>query len=232
MPSKIASGPRSGRTCSRISAAFSASAREATIRAPFSTKAASGKPAASPAPASTTTSSPSFVERRQRGGDDGDPPLALQGVLQDGRDHPPAPHHRSSPSAGTCRRGCGRRTVLSMRADGGPELVRRAARAPGRRPARACTGASSRRRSPRARCAGAFFSGLSARSVRPSSMARISSRIAIIASQKRSSSAFDSLSVGSIISVPGTGKRHRRGVEAVVHQPLGDVLDLDARACP
>jgi hypothetical protein len=30
-------------------------------------------------------------------------------------------------------------------------------------------------------------------------------RIAIIASQKRSSSAFDSLSVGSIISVPGIG---------------------------
>ena len=30
--------------------------------------------------------------------------------------------------------------------------------------------------------------------------------MAIIASQKRSSSAFDSLSVGSIISVPATGK--------------------------
>ena len=37
-------------------------------------------------------------------------------------------------------------------------------------------------------------------------MAAISSRIAIIASQKRSSSALDSLSVGSIISVPATGK--------------------------
>ena len=53
---------------------------------------------------------------------------------------------------------------------------------------------------------GAFLSGLSSRSARPSSIARISSRIAIIASQKRSSSAFDSLSVGSIISVPATGK--------------------------
>jgi hypothetical protein len=53
---------------------------------------------------------------------------------------------------------------------------------------------------------GAFLSGLSARSIIPSSISRASSRIAIIASQKRSSSAFGSLSVGSIISVPATGK--------------------------
>ena len=39
----------------------------------------------------------------------------------------------------------------------------------------------------------------------PDSISLISSRIAIIASQKRSSSAFDSLSVGSIMRVPGTG---------------------------
>jgi hypothetical protein len=31
------------------------------------------------------------------------------------------------------------------------------------------------------------------------------------------------------MSVPATGKRHRRRVEAVVHEALGDVLDLDAR---
>ena len=37
-------------------------------------------------------------------------------------------------------------------------------------------------------------------------MARISSRIASIASQNRSSSALVSLSVGSIISVPATGQ--------------------------
>ncbi len=53
---------------------------------------------------------------------------------------------------------------------------------------------------------GAFLSTLSALSARPSSMARISARIAMSASQNRSSSAFDSLSVGSIISVPATGK--------------------------
>src|SRR6185437_33074 len=52
---------------------------------------------------------------------------------------------------------------------------------------------------------GAFLSGLFNRSAFPSSMSRISSRIAISASQNRSSSAFDSLSVGSIISVPATG---------------------------
>ena len=52
---------------------------------------------------------------------------------------------------------------------------------------------------------GARFSGLSSASTRPSSTSRISWRMAIIASQKRSSSAFDSLSVGSTISVPATG---------------------------
>ncbi len=56
----------------------------------------------------------------------------------------------------------------------------------------------------------------------------ISSRIAIIASQNRSSSARSSLSVGSIISVPGDRERHRRRVEAVVDQPLGHVVDGDA----
>ena len=57
----------------------------------------------------------------------------------------------------------------------------------------------------RAWVCGAFLSGLSARSASPRSTAAIYSRIAIIASQKRSNSAFDSLSVGSIMSVPATG---------------------------
>ena len=52
---------------------------------------------------------------------------------------------------------------------------------------------------------GAFLRGLSSRGSRPSSMARISSRMAIIASQKRSISASGSLSVGSTMSVPGMG---------------------------
>src|SRR5664279_4836854 len=52
---------------------------------------------------------------------------------------------------------------------------------------------------------GAFFSGLLLRSIAPLSIAAISVRIAIIASQNRSSSALFSLSVGSTISVPGTG---------------------------
>ncbi len=52
---------------------------------------------------------------------------------------------------------------------------------------------------------GAFFSGLSARSHSPDFTFAISPAIAIIASQKRSSSAFDSLSVGSTISVSATG---------------------------
>ena len=53
---------------------------------------------------------------------------------------------------------------------------------------------------------GAFFSGLFLRSICPVSMRRISSRIEIRASTKRSSSSFDSDSVGSTIIVPGTGK--------------------------
>jgi hypothetical protein len=56
------------------------------------------------------------------------------------------------------------------------------------------------------RSAGRSTSGCGRRSRRADEAARaISARIAIIASQKRSSSALDSLSVGSIISVPGTG---------------------------
>ena len=54
---------------------------------------------------------------------------------------------------------------------------------------------------------GAFFSGLSD-SVQPAptATAAISARIAIIASQNRSISAWPSLSVGSTISVPATGQ--------------------------
>src|SRR6478672_13159287 len=52
---------------------------------------------------------------------------------------------------------------------------------------------------------GAFFRTLSLRSALPSMIAWISARIAIIASQKRSSSSLASLSVGSTISVPTTG---------------------------
>ena len=52
---------------------------------------------------------------------------------------------------------------------------------------------------------GAFDNRLFSGSASPASSAAISRRIAIIASQKRSSSRLDSLSVGSIISVSGTG---------------------------
>ena len=52
---------------------------------------------------------------------------------------------------------------------------------------------------------GAFFSGLSRASYSPEATRSISARIAIIASQNRSTSGRFSLSVGSIISVPATG---------------------------
>ena len=56
-----------------------------------------------------------------------------------------------------------------------------------------------------ARVWGELASGLSLASSRPSCTALISSRMAISASQNRSSSASDSDSVGSTIRVPATG---------------------------
>ena len=80
------------------------------------------------------------------------------------------------------------------------------------------------------RCAvcGAFFKTLFCRSALPVATASISAWMEIIASQKRSSSAFDSLSVGSTIIVPATGQRNGRRVEAVIHQTLGDIFDFNA----
>ena len=53
---------------------------------------------------------------------------------------------------------------------------------------------------------GAFTSGLSSAGQSPDSTAAISRRMPIMASQNRSSSSRFSDSVGSTISVPGTGK--------------------------
>ena len=53
---------------------------------------------------------------------------------------------------------------------------------------------------------GACFRVLSAASSAPDSTASISLRMALKASQRRSSSAFDSLSVGSTMRVPTTGQ--------------------------
>ena len=53
---------------------------------------------------------------------------------------------------------------------------------------------------------GAFRMGLSSASASPVPTASISRRIDIIASQNLSNSRLDSLSVGSTMIVPGTGK--------------------------
>ena len=117
---------------------------------------------------------------------------------------PPPP--RSPPPAGRSRPGCGRHRHCRRGPTGDQYLSVRETPA-GKQPSARRIGAlSSRRRRCRARCAGR---GAAAR-LRPSSgrsrSRRSRCRIAIMASQKRSSSAFDSDSVGSIISVPGTGK--------------------------
>jgi hypothetical protein len=70
---------------------------------------------------------------------------------------------------------------------------------------------------------GAFFSGLSVGRPGAVSIWRISSRMAIIAAMKRSSSAFG-LRFGRLDhDRAGHREAHRRRVEAVVHQALGDV---------
>ena len=56
----------------------------------------------------------------------------------------------------------------------------------------------------------------------------ISSRMAIMASQKRSSSGLAFALGGLDHQRAGHGEGHGGRVEAVVHQALGDVLDLDA----
>ena len=52
---------------------------------------------------------------------------------------------------------------------------------------------------------GALRSALWSRATRPAAMSSISASMAIMASQNRSSSRFDSDSVGSIMRVPATG---------------------------
>ena len=93
----------------------------------------------------------------------------------------------------------------SMRRTGGQYFAGRARPRPGTPPARGSTGASHSPVTHDAVC-GALRSGLSSAGHVPAATSSISARIAIIASQKRSSSARSSLSVGSIISVPATGK--------------------------
>ena len=80
---------------------------------------------------------------------------------------------------------------------------------------------SPRRRRPTGRSCGASFSS--------SGRSAASRAISSIASTNSSSVSFASVSVGSIISASGTIEREvdRRRVEAVVHEPLGDVERRD-----
>ena len=137
------------------------------------------------------------------------------------RSHPSSVSPRTRRPGGRCTPGCGRR---SRRRCGGPAASTcrpRSTRAGegGLRPGEGVVplvaqdrlGACQRRVPGAARAA-----------------ASISARMAIIASQNRSISPRSSDSVGSIISVPAHREAHRRGVEAVVDEPLGHVVDGDA----
>ena len=76
---------------------------------------------------------------------------------------------------------------------------------------------------------GACFSGLSSLSSSARFHSAISARISIMASQKRSSSACTRL---GWFDHQGTGHRprHGRGMEAIVHQPLGHILHAESGA--
>ena len=132
------------------------------------------------------------------------------------------------PSGCSCRRGCDRRRRC-RRARPAASISRRAATRPDTRPPRAGTRGFQSSRATAAAVCGACFSGLSARSARPSSIARISARIAIIAVD-------EAVELGLRFAFgrldhqrPGDREAHRRRVEAVVHEPLGDIVDGDLR---
>ena len=132
-----------------------------------------------------------------------------------------------SPNGGQVQKRLRSPQVLSMRATAGQNLrLAHPRRREGGLLARVRAvplGRGDRARRVRARGA----AGSPPPSTRPSSTSRISSRIAIIASQKRSSSALR-LALGGLDHQRARHRqRHRRRVEAVVHEPLRDVLDLD-----
>ena len=110
---------------------------------------------------------------------------------------------RAATAGCSCRTGCGRRRRCRRASTGGQYLCRAAMRtgyaACSRRIGVLPAVGGDRRRGVR-RVASADCRRDPARPPRPRGSR---ARIAIIASQKRSSSAFDSLSVGSTISVPG-----------------------------
>ena len=141
---------------------------------------------------------------------------------------PPPP--RNPPPAGTSTPDCGRHRHC-RRGPPATNICPCARCRPGSSLRRGCRRGSSRRRRCRARCAGR---GAAARP-RPSSgrsrSRRSRCRIAIMASQKRSSSAFD-FRFGRLDHQRARHRKaHGRRVEAVVDQALGDVVDGDAAGC-
>ena len=159
-PSKTASAPRSGRTWSRISAAFSASAREPAIRAPFSDVGGVREAGGVARARLHHDLEPQLLRPGSEAGMIAHPPLAVQRCPSGRRRSSRAGLTRSSPSAGRCRRGCGRRRRCRC---GRPPARTCAPRSHGAGNA-ACSRVYGRSQSSavtaRAVC-GAFFSGLS-----------------------------------------------------------------------
>ena len=128
-------------------------------------------------------------------------------------------------AAGRRRRGCGRRTPGRSgppAASTCPGRGRRGTRATSTRYAR------SQPRDQRRAVCGAPRSGELSGVHSPASTRPISSRIAIMASQNRSSSA-EVLALGRLHHQRARHREaHRRRVEAVVDEPLRDVVDGDA----
>ena len=113
-------------------------------------------------------------------------------------------------------------------ADRATSTCRCARRRRGSSPRRGYRRGSIRRPRGRARCAARAAAASFDLSKRPSSTSAISSRIAIMASQKRSSSRLR-FRFGRLDHQRARHRKaHGRRVEAVVDQPLGDVVDGDA----
>ena len=149
-----------------------------------------------------------------------------------GRDRTAAARLSSAPrrprSAGRSRTRCGRRRRCRCGRPAASTCVA-AARAPGTRRARAGRRASSRRSSRRSRCAARARAGCRRRATRP----RRPRSISLADRDHRVDEAVDLAAVLRLRRLDHQRardrERHRRRVEAVVDEPLGDVVDGHAR---
>ena len=134
---------------------------------------------------------------------------------------------RNLPPAGTSRPGCGRHRHC-RRGPPGTSICRCARCRPGSSPRCGCRPAPSASSAMSCTVCGAWRSGEASTFQRPFSISAASLRIAIMASQNRSISAFDFRFGRLNHECARDRKAHGRGMEAVIDKPLGDIFDCNA----